>query len=717
MNLSHILIRLAQQGVVAFCALLALLALLGTQALPASAATAPSFIRLIDASPDVGTVDVFVDGAKFLSKAQYGSVTDYQQLPAGPHKVQLALIGKGTRATVLVEKLSVQAGSAYTVAAIGTKSSGISLRVFVDDNRMVSGMATVRVYDLSPRSGALSVTTRANTLIGLVSYRQASNYQSLAAGQYTFTFSSSQPPVTFMDQVTLKTGTVTSLFLVGLLHGTPPLLVIHVQVKGLPRLLAATGGDPNALTLKVSNFASLIALPLGVLALTGIALAWFTRFWPFSRQKGRVRPRKLFGAALGAILALALSLGGLSFASLLIRQAPAPSAHLLIPAIGVNAIIETVSIQHNGAMDTPRQSAWDDVGLYSDGPRPGAQGSAVIAGHLDRPGGNRAVFWRLSALQVGDEVQFVDTHSKTLLFHVTRIEAYPVQDAPIQEIFGNTNGRFLNLTTCTGDWIPSQHQRAMRLVVYTSFGPAPANTSSVTSNVFSSVTYSSPLILPSSSSHAAHSPAARLSSLNSPSSTAMPSSNSSLVSSAITQTPLPAAIRQPVTVKLPGISQQVSRQLIRTPVVGTVLQQASKQLTRLPVVGTVLHQASNQLPSTSTVGKTLQQASSQLPSTSTVGKTLQQVSSQLPQTSVVGKTLQQTSSQVPSTSTAGQTVQQTSTQQPSTSTAGQSLQQTSTQQISSQVPSTSTAEQTVQQTSTQSPQTSTVGQSLQQVQK
>jgi uncharacterized protein DUF4397 len=196
-----------------------------------------SCIRLINASPDVGTVDVFVDGSKFLSNAQYGSVTDYLQLPSGPHKVELALIGKGTGAATLVQKLSVQAGAAYTVAAIGTKSSGFSLQLFVDDNRMVSGKATIRVYDLSPRSGTLRVTTGANKLIGLVSYRQASNYQSLAAGPYTFTFSSSQPPVTFMDQVNLKTGTVTSLFLVGMLNGTPSLQVIHVQVKGLPRLL------------------------------------------------------------------------------------------------------------------------------------------------------------------------------------------------------------------------------------------------------------------------------------------------------------------------------------------------------------------------------------------------------------------------------------------------------------------------------------------------
>jgi sortase (surface protein transpeptidase) len=467
--------------------------------------------------------------------------------------VELALLGKGVGAAVIVQKLSVQAGAAYTVAAIGTKSTGFSLQVFVDDNRMVSGMATVRVYDLSPQSGALSVAAGTNTLIGPVSYRQASTYQSVAAGQYTFTFSSSQPTLTLVDQVTLKTDTVTSLFVVGVLHGTPPLMVIHVQVKGLPRLLAGTGSDPNALPVNASELAPapLIALPLGVLALAGIAVAWFTRSWPFSRQKGssRLRPHKLFGAALGGILALILSLGGLSFASFMTHPAPAPTARLLIPAIGVNAPIESVGVQANGAMDTARQSPWSDVGLYTGGPRPGDRGSAVIAGHLDRPGGNPAVFWRLHELHVDDEVQFVNAQGKTLLFHVTRIEMYPVQDAPVQVIFGNTTGRFLNLTTCTGDWIPTQHQRAMRLVVYTSFGPAPAKTSTVTS--------SAPLTLPSSSSHAA-------------SSTTAPSSSSSSVSSAPTLTSLPVAMTS-------------------TPVVGPVVQQTTSQVTSTPVVAPVVH--------------------------------------------------------------------------------------------------------------------------------
>src|SRR5258706_427691 len=233
----------------------------------------------MNASPDVGTVDVFVDGAKFLGSARFARVTDYLQLPSGPHKVELALIGKGAGAAVIVQNLSVQPGAAYTVAAIGTKSTGFSLQVFVDDNRMVSGMATVRVYDLSPQSGALSVAAGANTLIGPVSYRQASNYQNLAAGLYTFTFSSSQPSYTLVDQVALKTDTVTSLFLMGVLNGTPPLQVVHVQVKGLPRLLAGTGSDPNPLPVNASEFAPLTAFLLGVLALAGITFGWFTRFW------------------------------------------------------------------------------------------------------------------------------------------------------------------------------------------------------------------------------------------------------------------------------------------------------------------------------------------------------------------------------------------------------------------------------------------------------
>jgi len=140
---------------------------------------------------------------------------------------------------------------------------------------------------------------------------------------------------------------------------------------------------------------------------------------------------------------------------------------LLIPAIHVNASIETVGITSNGDLAVPTRNPWEHVGWYASGPYPGERGSAVIDGHLDRPGGYPAVFWYLRDLHVGDEVRVIYANGKTLQFHVTDLAFYSPQDAPIQEIFGNEAGTYLNLITCAGDWIASQHQTTLRLVIYT----------------------------------------------------------------------------------------------------------------------------------------------------------------------------------------------------------------------------------------------------------
>ena len=140
---------------------------------------------------------------------------------------------------------------------------------------------------------------------------------------------------------------------------------------------------------------------------------------------------------------------------------------LVIPAVGINAFVEMVGVRADGELATPARSPWDDVGWYDLGPHPGERGSAVIDGHLDRPGGYPAVFWRLRDIQVGNDVQVTNTAGKTLHFRVTRIAYYSPDQAPLQDIFGNLGGTYLNLITCAGDWIPNQHQTTLRLVVYT----------------------------------------------------------------------------------------------------------------------------------------------------------------------------------------------------------------------------------------------------------
>ncbi len=150
-----------------------------------------------------------------------------------------------------------------------------------------------------------------------------------------------------------------------------------------------------------------------------------------------------------------------------IAKAQINPVRLEIPTIGVNSIVEPVGVLSSGDLETPSAHPWVDVGWYASGPGPGEHGSAVIDGHLDRPGGYPAVFWYLRNIHVGDAVIVVTAQGETKHFRVTSIAFYPPQAAPLQEIFGNDSGTYLNLITCAGDWIPSQHQTTLRQVVYT----------------------------------------------------------------------------------------------------------------------------------------------------------------------------------------------------------------------------------------------------------
>jgi hypothetical protein len=225
-----------------------LVALFSMQARPASA-DSPAFVRVVHASPDIGTADVFLDGTKVLSNFQFGTVTDYVTIPPGPHKVQIALIGKGIGAAVLTQTLAVQSGIAYTVAAIGTNSGDLSLKVFTDNNLLSTGIAKVRVYHLAPGIGSENFFNGNNMIVSALDYPDASNYLSLTAGSYTFNVTATQsnaslPPVS----VTLKANTVTSIFSVGLVNGTPQIQFVTAQVQGLPGV-PPTGSDPNPIAI------------------------------------------------------------------------------------------------------------------------------------------------------------------------------------------------------------------------------------------------------------------------------------------------------------------------------------------------------------------------------------------------------------------------------------------------------------------------------------
>jgi Domain of unknown function (DUF4397) len=260
---------------------LTLFAAFAMQTLPVSAAPADdAFVRVVHASPAAGNVDVFVDGGKLLSNFAFGTVTGYVPVAAGPHRIQVAPAGKGIDAAVINQTVSVNAGVPYTVAAVGTGANNLGLTAFGDNNLMDASKANVRVYHLSPNAGPVNVAVGGNTVITALTYQNASDYLGVAPGSYTFNVTATSAGATVPVSVTLRAGTVNSVFAVGLFKGSPALKFVLATVNGVPGM-PGTGSDPNA----TSSTPPVLPWVLGALGVLLIGAGTGARFFVGSRRK------------------------------------------------------------------------------------------------------------------------------------------------------------------------------------------------------------------------------------------------------------------------------------------------------------------------------------------------------------------------------------------------------------------------------------------------
>jgi hypothetical protein len=142
-------------------------------------------------------------------------------------------------------------------------------------------------------------------------------------------------------------------------------------------------------------------------------------------------------------------------------------ARLVIPAIGVNAAVQSVGLFWNGDGEMSIPTNFTDVAWYNGGPRPGMPGSAVIDGHLDGHDVKEAVFYKLGDLKPGDLVEVIDGKGNLFTFSVVRLVDYDY-NASTSDIFSSdTSKARLNLITCAGDWLPGQKSYSQRIVVFT----------------------------------------------------------------------------------------------------------------------------------------------------------------------------------------------------------------------------------------------------------
>jgi LPXTG-site transpeptidase (sortase) family protein len=136
---------------------------------------------------------------------------------------------------------------------------------------------------------------------------------------------------------------------------------------------------------------------------------------------------------------------------------------LSIPKVKVDAAISYMGLTPSGEMDVPPDLV--TVGWYKFGTKPGEQGSAVIAGHLEGTE-DLGVFIDLDKLRTGDMINVQNDRDETVSFVVRETRTYKQDERP-NEIFNKTDGSYLNLITCSGTWDNAKKRYSHRYVVFT----------------------------------------------------------------------------------------------------------------------------------------------------------------------------------------------------------------------------------------------------------
>jgi len=145
-----------------------------------------AFVRLINAVPDAGGLDVSVDGRRVWKRSEFRSSTGYQAVASGTYPVKMDADGPGT--TLLTGSLLFEKGRNYTLLALGQAEGGTPAQVQVlsdeKPEHLDPGKVSVRLINASPGSAPVDLVV--NTIVGLkgVGFGRRSSPVALAGGEY-----------------------------------------------------------------------------------------------------------------------------------------------------------------------------------------------------------------------------------------------------------------------------------------------------------------------------------------------------------------------------------------------------------------------------------------------------------------------------------------------------------------------------------------------------
>lgn len=245
------------------------LAMAGSLALTAAvavpvAAQDEAYVRVVHASPDAPNVDVWVDGDQVLTDVPYTAVSDYLALPGGTYNVQVTATGDTT--PVIEADLTLEAGTSYTVAAIG-ELADISATVLTDDRMPAEGQAKLRVFHASPAAPASVdvAVTDGPVLVEGLAYPEATDYLTVDPGTYPLEIrAAGETDAALTLEATLDAGeNYTAIAMDGGEAGVQ--VIVATEAMSVPDAAMATPSEPiAAIGMVLVGAALLTTLPLAI---------------------------------------------------------------------------------------------------------------------------------------------------------------------------------------------------------------------------------------------------------------------------------------------------------------------------------------------------------------------------------------------------------------------------------------------------------------------
>ena len=180
-------------------------------------------VKTVQAAPETAAVDLLQSGVPVITNVLYTGVGPYTNVPQAAAQV-MSFVNTGTLTPTLASVTSTLAPATDQTIFI-TGFPGATQAVFLADRNLPApnGAVFVRIVNASPNAGPITVTSTASTtpMVTGLSSPTASDYNILAAGTYTFTFTNAATGATVLTlpNVVLTSPHTSSIYIIGSVTG------------------------------------------------------------------------------------------------------------------------------------------------------------------------------------------------------------------------------------------------------------------------------------------------------------------------------------------------------------------------------------------------------------------------------------------------------------------------------------------------------------------